>query len=124
MDKRKMGPRPDVSPKEQVKLLGRIIKYTFSHYKFSCICVVVCILVQAVTTLVGMLFVQSLIDDYIKPMLETGSTDFTPLAYAMLRLAIVYVVGLAASYAYNRIMVNVGQGTLRNFRNDLFTNME
>lgn len=42
----------------------------------------------------------------------------------MLRLAIVYVVGLAASYAYNRIMVNVGQGTLRNFRNDLFTNME
>ena len=124
MDKRKMGPRPDVSPKEQVKLLGRIIKYTFSHYKFSCICVVVCILVQAVTTLVGMLFVQSLIDDYIKPMLETGSTDFTPLAFAMLRLAIVYVVGLAASYAYNRIMVNVGQGTLRNFRNDLFTNME
>ena len=124
MDKRKMGPRPDVSPKEQVKLLGRIIKYTFSHYKFSCICVVVCILVQAVTTLAGMLFVQSLIDDYIKPMIAAKSTDFTPLAFAMLRLAIVYVVGLAASYAYNRIMVNVGQGTLRNFRNDLFTNME
>jgi len=124
MDKRKMGPRPDVSPKEQVKLLGRIIKYTFSHYKFSCICVVVCILVQAVTTLVGMLFIQSLIDDYIKPMIAAKSTDFTPLAFAMLRLAIVYVVGLAASYAYNRIMVNVGQGTLRNFRNDLFTNME
>ena len=124
MDKRKMGPRPDVSPKEQVKLLGRIIKYTFSRYKFSCICVVVCILVQAVTTLVGMLFIQSLIDDYIKPMISAKSTDFTPLAFAMLRLAIVYVVGLAASYAYNRIMVNVGQGTLRNFRNDLFTNME
>ena len=124
MDKRKMGPRPDVSPKEQVKLLGRIIKYTFSRYKFSCICVVVCILVQAVTTLAGMLFVQSLIDDYIKPMIAAKSTDFTPLAFAMLRLAIVYVVGLAASYAYNRIMVNVGQGTLRNFRNDLFTNME
>ena len=53
MDKRKMGPRPDVSPKEQVKLLGRIIKYTLSRYKFSCICVVVCILVQAVATLVG-----------------------------------------------------------------------
>ena len=97
MDKRKMGPRPDVSPKEQVKLLGSIIKYTFSHYKFSCICVVVCILVQAVTTLVGMLFIQSLIDDYIKPMIAAKSTDFTPLAFAMLRLAIVYVVGLAAS---------------------------
>lgn len=69
-------------------------------------------------------FIQSLIDDYIKPMIAAKSTDFTPLAFAMLRLAIVYVVGLAASYAYNRIMVNVGQGTLRNFRNDLFTNME
>lgn len=124
MDKRKMGPRPDISAKDQMKLLGRIIKYTLKHYKFSCICVVVCILVQAVTTLTGMLFIQSLIDDYIKPMLETGSNDFTPLAFAMLRLAIIYIVGLAASYAYNRIMVNVGQGTLRNFRNDLFTNME
>lgn len=124
MDKRKMGPRPDISAKDQMKLLGRILKYTVSHYKFSCICVVVCILIQAVTTLTGMLFIQSLIDDYIKPMLETGSHDFTPLAFAMLRLAIIYIVGLAASYAYNRIMVNVGQGTLRNFRNDLFTNME
>ena len=124
MDKRKMGPRPDISAKDQMKLLGRILKYTVSHYKFSCICVVVCILIQAVTTLTGMLFIQSLIDDYIKPMLETGSHDFKPLAFAMLRLAIIYIVGLAASYAYNRIMVNVGQGTLRNFRNDLFTNME
>ena len=125
MDNKKMGKRPDTSPKDQMKLLGRIIKYTFKNYRFSCICVVVCILIQAVTSLVGMIFVQSLIDDYIKPLVEQGSAaDFTPLAFAMLRLAIVFIIGVAAGYAYNRIMVNVGQGTLRNFRDDLFTNME
>ena len=125
MDKKKMGKRPDASPKDQMKLLGRIIKYTFKNYRFSCICVVICILIQAVTSLVGMIFVQSLIDDYIKPLVEQGSAaDFTPLAFAMLRLAIVFIIGVAAGYAYNRIMVNVGQGTLRNFRDDLFTNME
>ena len=125
MDNKKMGKRPDTSPKDQMKLLGRIIKYTFKNYRFSCICVVVCILIQAVTSLVGMIFVQSLIDDYIKPLVKQGSAaDFTPLAFAMLRLAIVFIIGVAAGYAYNRIMVNVGQGTLRNFRDDLFTNME
>ena len=125
MDNKKMGKRPDTSPKDQMKLLGRIIKYTFKNYRFSCICVVVCILIQAVTSLVGMIFVQSLIDDYIKPLVEQGdAADFTPLAFAMLRLAIVFIIGVAAGYAYNRIMVNVGQGTLRNFRDDLFTNME
>ena len=125
MDNKKMGKRPDTSPKDQMKLLGRIIKYTFKNYRFSCICVVVCILIQAVTSLVGMIFVQSLIDDYIKPLGKQGSAaDFTPLAFAMLRLAIVFIIGVAAGYAYNRIMVNVGQGTLRNFRDDLFTNME
>lgn len=125
MDNKKMGKRPDTSPKDQMKLLGRIIKYTFKNYRFSCICVVVCILIQAVTSLVGMIFVQSLIDDYIKPLVEQGSAaDFTPLAFAMLRLAIVFIIGVAAGYAYNRIMVNVGQGTFRNFRDDLFTNME
>ena len=125
MDKKKTGKRPDASPKDQMKLLGRIIKYTFKNYRFSCICVVICILIQAVTSLVGMIFVQSLIDDYIKPLVEQGSAaDFTPLAFAMLKLAIVFIIGVAAGYAYNRIMVNVGQGTLRNFRDDLFTNME
>lgn len=125
MDNKKMGKRHDTSPKDQMKLLSRIIKYTFKNYRLSCICVVVCILIQAVTSLVGMIFVQSLIDDYIKPLVEQGSAaDFTPLAFAMLRLAIVFIIGVAAGYAYNRIMVNVGQGTLRNFRDDLFTNME
>ena len=112
------------SSKGQIKYLGRIIGYTVKHYKFSCIVVLICIVVQALATLYGMLFIQSLIDDYITPLINSPSPDFSGLAFALLRLGIIYLVGLGTSYAYNRIMVNVGQGTLRNFRDDLFKNME
>lgn len=111
-------------PKGNIRILGRVLKYMLSHYAFSFAVVVVCIIIQAVTTLYGMIFIQSLVDDYIVPMLKSSSPDFSPLAAAIGKLAAVYVVGLAAAYSYNRIMVNVGQGTLRSFRDDLFRNME
>lgn len=119
---RAMGRQP--MQKGQIKLLGRVLKYVLKHYTFSFIVVVICILVQAVSTIYGMTFMQSLIDEYIVPMLNTSSPDFSPLAQALGQLALVYIIGLAAAYAYNRIMVNVGQGTLRYLRNDLFSNME
>ena len=120
---KEMGGKPKMSG-DQMKVLGRVMKYMLKNYKFSFIMVVACILIQAVTTLAGMMFMQSLVDDYITPMLKTSSHDFSPLAKALGGLAVVYVVGIAASYAYNRIMVNIGQGTLRNIRDDLFLNME
>ena len=120
---KEMGGKPKMSG-DQMKVLGRVMKYMLKNYKFSFIIVVACILVQAVTTLAGMMFMQSLVDDYITPMLKASSHDFSPLAKALGGLAVVYVVGIAASYAYNRIMVNIGQGTLRNIRDDLFLNME
>ena len=120
---KEMGGKPKMSG-DQMKVLGRVMKYMLKNYKFSFIIVVACILIQAVTTLAGMMFMQSLVDDYITPMLKTSSHDFSPLAKALGGLAVVYVVGIAASYAYNRIMVNIGQGTLRNIRDDLFLNME
>ena len=116
---KEMGGKPKMSG-DQMKVLGRVMKYMLKNYKISFIIVVACILIQAVTTLAGMMFMQSLVDDYITPMLKTSSHDFSPLAKALGGLAVVYVVGIAASYAYNRIMVNIGQGTLRNIRDDLF----
>ncbi|MBQ8108355.1 MAG: ABC transporter ATP-binding protein [Ruminococcus sp.] len=110
--------------KAQMKVLGRVLRFMFRDYKIHFFIVVVCIIIQAIATLVGMMFIQSLVDDYIVPMVKNGSTDYAPLAKALLRIAGVYVLGLSTSYAYNRIMVNVGQGTLRNFRNELFDNME
>lgn len=110
--------------KGQIKLIGRIIGQTFSRYKFSCIVVIICILIQTVTITYGMLFTKSLVDDHITPMLTSENPDFSGLAAALINLAVIYIIGVAASYAYNRIMVNVGQGMLRYFRDDLFGNME
>lgn len=110
--------------KGSIKVLGRAMRFMLKSYKFPFIIVVICILIQAVTTLTGMLFIQSLVDDYISPMVKSGSRDYAPLAKELVKLACIYVTGLISAYSYNRIMVNVGQGTLRNIRDALFHNME
>ena len=76
---KEMGGKPKMSG-DQMKVLGRVMKYMLKNYKFSFIIVVACILVQAVTTLAGMMFMQSLVDDYITPMLKASSHDFSPLS--------------------------------------------
>ena len=93
-------------------VLKRLLVYMVKNYKFSFFMVVVCILAGAVATMQGMLFVQSLVDDYILPLLHTENPDFTPLAHALAGIVVFYVIGVAAAYGYNRIMVNVSQGTM------------
>lgn len=105
-------------------VLKRLLVYMVKNYKFSFFMVVVCILAGAVATMQGMLFVQSLVDDYILPLLHTENPDFTPLAHALAGIVVFYVIGVAAAYGYNRIMVNVSQGTMKKFRNELFETME
>ena len=78
--------------------------------------VIACILVAAVATVAGATFPQTLIDDYILPMLNTGSTDFSTLGASIARLACILAVGVAAAFGYNRIMVTVSQGTMRRLR--------
>ena len=86
--------------------------------------VIACILVTAVATVTGATFPQTLVDDYILPMLNTGSTDFSGLAASLIRLACILAVGVVTAFAYNRIMVSVSQGTMRRLRNELFHKME
>ena len=105
-------------------VLKRLLIYMVKNYKFSFFMVVVCILAGAVATMQGMLFVQSLVDDYILPLLHTENPDFTPLAHALAGIVVFYLIGVAAAYGYNRIMVNVSQGTMKKFRNELFETME
>lgn len=105
-------------------VLKRVMAYVLKNYKFPCIAVVIGILVSAVTTLCANLFIQRLIDDYILPLVQSQAPDFNPLAQALLKLAGVLVVGIFCAYAYNRIMVNVSQGTLKRLRMELFENME
>lgn len=110
--------------KNPLVILKRVLSYVLKNYKFPCIAVVVGIVVSALTTLCSNLFIQRLIDDYILPMLQSSVPDYAPLAQALFKLAGILVVGILCSYAYNRIMVNVSQGTLKRLRIELFENME
>ncbi len=105
-------------------VLNRVIRYMLHYYKYLFALVIVCILITAVTTVVGAAFPQSLVDDYIVPMLGSGSADFSGLAQQLVRLACIMAVGVITAFAYNRIMVNVSQGTMRHLRDDLFRKME
>ena len=106
------------------KTFKRLMKYVMKNYAPHIILVAVLILVSVLANIQGTLFIQSLIDDYIAPMLVADTPDFTPLARGIMKVAVFYFIGVAAAYAYNRIMINVTQGTLRNVRNDLFSHME
>jgi len=105
-------------------VLKRLAAYVLKHYKWRCATVIVCIVVTAATTLCATLFMKSLIDDYIAPMLAAAAPDYTPLARALTALAAALVVGILCSYAHNRIMAVVSQGTLKRLRTELFSNME
>ncbi len=105
-------------------VISRVVRYMLHYYKFLFALVILCIIVSAVATVVGATFPQTLVDDYIEPMLANGSRDFSGLARELVQLACIMLVGILAAFAYNRIMVNVSQGTLRHLRDDLFQKME
>lgn len=106
------------------RLITRVIRYMLHYYKIPFIIVVVCILITAIATVIGATFPQTLVDDYITPMLQNGSDDFSGLAKDLFQLACIMAVGVITAFSYNRIMVNVSQGTMRRLRDDLFRRME
>ena len=116
----RMG-KPDAG---QTASLKRMIGYILKNYKFSCVAVVGGIFISVLTTLCATLFMQRLIDDYILPLTQMAVPDYGPLAQALISLGGVLCVGIFCAYGYNRIMVNVSQGTMKRIRNELFSNME
>ena len=117
-----MQERP--SKKNSLAVLKRVFRYMMHYYKLPFTMVVLCILISAIASVIGATFPQTLVDDYIVPMLQTGSADFSGLGHAMIRLICILAVGVLAAYGYNRIMANVTQGTMHHLRNDLFGKME
>ena len=109
-----------VKPGTLKRLMGIILK----RYAWQCALVVVCIIAAAIAQVRGSLFLQTLIDDYIVPTLGAANPNFAPLASALLGMAGIYAVGIVCAFLYNRIMVYVSQGTLRNLRDEVFTHME
>ena len=122
MHKNKMQP-PGMKPQNMTKTVGRILSY-LKEYRWRFIAVLVCILMAAATSVASSLFLEPLIDDYIVPLTKTAHPNFGPLAAKILQVAGFYGIGVITTYAYNRIMVNVTQGTLRNLRVEMFEKME
>ena len=114
--------RPSVTA--TTTLLKRVIKYMLHYYKIPFLLVIICILITAIATVVGSTFPQTLVDDYITPMLANGSRDFSGLAKDLIQLVCIMALGVITAFSYNRIMVNVSQGTMLHLRDDLFRKME
>ena len=120
--KKPMGMKPQV--KNPGKILKRIFAYVLKNYKLQLIAVFVFIIISVLANVQGTLFIQTLIDDYIAPLTKSDNPDFTPLAMAIFRVAGFYLIGAACTYAYNRIMVYVTQGTMLRLRCEIFAHME
>ena len=113
-------------PKGQnpAKTLKRLMEVILKNYTPHCIVVLLCIFGSAFVSVKGTLFMQTLIDDYILPLTSQSNPDFRPLGMAIMKLALFFVAGALMTYTYNRIMVNVSQGTMKKIRIDVFTHME
>lgn len=122
------GPRGPQGPKPKIKnpgkLFARLMGFIFKKYLPACIIVVICIFVSVLANVQGTMFTKNLIDDYIIPLLKTGSPDYGPLLAAMGRVAIFYGIGVISTFAYSKIMIYVSQGTIKNLRVELFSHMQ
>lgn len=118
------GPKNGGKSADPKKSLGKVLRYVLSEYKIACVIVVIGIVISALGILTMTLFMQTLIDQYIMPLIGQSNPDFSPLAKRLLQLAVVLVAGIVSTYAYNRIMVTVSQGTMKRLRVELFSHME
>lgn len=122
------GPRGPQGPKPKIKnpgkLFARLMGFIFKKYLPACIIVVICIFVSVLANVQGTMFTKNLIDDYIVPLLKTGSPDYGPLLAAMGKVAVFYGFGVISTFAYSKIMIYVSQGTIKNLRVELFSHMQ
>ena len=106
------------------KLFTRLMRVVLKRYAFHMVIVAACIVISVLANVQGTLFIRTLIDGYIIPMVESGSHDFAPLLHAILRVVVFYAIGISATFAYNKIMIYVTQGTMLSLRKDIFEHME
>ena len=104
--------------------LKRLLSYVLKNYKKQFIFVFICIIISSIASVAGSLFLQTLIDDYISPLLKDKNPIFTELLQILTVMGTIYIVGILASYLYSRLMAVVSQGVLRDIRNEMFTKME
>ena len=109
--------------KNPKKTLGRLFRYLW-NYKITLIVVLLCVFIHAFVQTYGSTALGQLVDDYITPMVKSGSTDFGPVWSFIVRLACVFVLGMAASFFQSFLMVGVTQGIQKKIRDDMFKKMQ
>ena len=110
--------------KDPIKTLKRLLDYIMQRYKFRYMIVMVCIVISSVVQVIGTMFMKSLIDDYIVPMVDGRVQSFMPLIKALTTMGGIYVIGIICTYTYNVIMMYVAQGVLKGIRDDMYAHME
>lgn len=116
------GPKPKI--KNPGKLFSRLMGYVLKRYGVLYAIVVICILLSVLCNTQGTMFMKTLIDDYITPMLQSGKADYGPLLAAIGRVAGFYALGVIATFVYNKLLIYVSQGSIRDLRDDLFSHMQ
>lgn len=110
--------------RQQRTTLRRLFGFVIHHYKGFIAIVLLCIVVSSVTSLVSSLFTRTLIDDYVVPLTQADNPEYASLLQALFKLGLVLLFGVVCSYAYNRLMIEVSQGTMLRLRKQLFQHME
>ena len=113
------GPKP----KNPGKTLKRLFGYVFREYKLHMAIVLIAIFCSSLANVAGNLFLKSLIDDYITPLLGTNGANFAPLLKAIGIMALIYYTGALSTYLYNRLMIEVTQGTMKTIRDEMFSHL-
>ena len=101
----------------------RLLKYMLK-YKYRYLIVIICIVISSLVQVSGKLFFKSLIDDYITPLIGSSNPDYNPLIRFLSFIFSIYMIGVFTNFLYNRIMIYVSQGVLRDIRDDMFKHME
>ncbi len=121
--RRGMGPKPKLEGKMS-DILKRVFSLVLKEYKFHLLIVAVCIITGAIVSVRGTLFIRTLVDDYITPLIGVENPDFGGLLKALITMGMIYALGVVCSFTYNRLMIYVTQGTMRSLRVKLFNHME
>lgn len=116
------GPRPKI--KNPGKLLSRLLHFILKKYALQFAIVVICIIISVLANVQGTMFIQTLIDDYILPLVDQPVADYGPLLSAIAKVACFYGIGVISNFAYQKIMIYVTQGSIRAMRDELFAHMQ
>lgn len=109
---------------KKANTLKRLLKYALSDYKAQFVVVIISIIISAAASVIGIQFIQTLIDEYITPLIGNQNPNYASLLQAILMMGLIYLIGIIGTYVYNRLMINITQGTLKKIRTEMFEHMQ